>query len=100
MNSQQRQSATQHRPNLRPRLILTTRAVAAIGIAVAAVGLTITALDPPAAAAATGSQSCVNGVVPLNPYVINCNLPKRGDQILGAAPDAGAIIACRHNVAC
>lgn len=51
---------------------------------------------PPAAAA----PDCVNGVVPLNPYVVNCNLPPRKTQVIGAAPDAGAIIACRHNPIC
>ena len=51
------------------------------------------------AAVASGS-SCVDGVVPLNPYVVNCNLPARGNHIVGAAPDAGAIIACRHNLTC
>ncbi len=53
----------------------------------------------PSAAVASGS-ACVDGVVPLNPYVVNCNLPARGNQIVGAAPDAGAIIACRHNLTC
>ena len=43
---------------------------------------------------------CVNGVVPLNPYVQNCNLPTRQPRVRGAAPDAGAIIACRHNPWC
>jgi hypothetical protein len=53
--------------------------------------------DHPGAAVA---QPCVNGVVPLNPYVVNCNLPDRGNHVRGAAPDAGAIIACRHNPWC
>ncbi len=39
-------------------------------------------------------------MVPLNPYVVNCNLPPRGHQVIGAAPDAGAIIACRHVPSC
>ena len=52
---------------------------------------------PPPAAAAPG---CTNGVVPLNPYVVNCNLPPRKSQVIGAAPDAGALIACRHNPIC
>jgi hypothetical protein len=46
------------------------------------------------------AQPCVNGVVPLNPYIVNCNLPPRGNRVRGAAPDAGAIIACRHNPWC
>lgn len=44
---------------------------------------------------------CVNGVVPWNPYVVNCNLPPRkGPKVRGAAPDAGAIIACRNHPGC
>jgi hypothetical protein len=43
---------------------------------------------------------CVNGVIPWNPYVVNCNLPPRGPRVRGAAPDAGAIIACRDRPGC
>jgi hypothetical protein len=89
--------------DLRPRLIPATavRIVAAVGIAIATLGLGITAFSPPATAQiATGQQPCVNGIVPLNPYVVNCNLPSRGNHVIGAAPDAGAIISCRHNLAC
>lgn len=57
-------------------------------------------LTPPEAQASAGPQSCVNGVIPLNPYVVNCNLPRRGNQVIGAAPDAGALIACRHSPTC
>ncbi|CAN5657149.1 hypothetical protein BH09ACT8_BH09ACT8_14370 [soil metagenome] len=58
-------------------------------------------LAPPPAVVASGSGSpCVPGVIPLNPYVVNCNLPARGNQVVGAAPDAGAIIACRNQPAC
>jgi hypothetical protein len=46
------------------------------------------------------AQPCVNGVVPLNPYVVNCNLGQRPPKIRGSAPDAGAIIACRHDPVC
>lgn len=86
---------------LRPR---TQRVVVVAGLAAAAltVGLgpaVSDALASPSAASDFGS-SCVNGVVPLNPYVVNCNLPTRGTQVIGAAPDAGAIIACRHQPAC
>ncbi len=45
-------------------------------------------------------QPCVNGVIPWNPYVVNCNLPPRGPWVRGAAPDAGAIIACRDHPGC
>ena len=46
------------------------------------------------------AQPCVNGVIPWNPYVVNCNLPPRGPRVRGAAPDAGAIIACRDHPGC
>ena len=47
------------------------------------------------------ARPCVNGVVPWNPYVVNCNLPPRkGPKVRGAAPDAGAIIACRNHPGC
>ncbi|MHC9296965.1 hypothetical protein ACRCUN_31260 [Mycobacterium sp. LTG2003] len=58
---------------------------------------------------AVGSQStptadarpCVNGVIPWNPYIVNCNLPPRTTpKVRGAAPDAGAIIACRDRPGC
>ena len=53
------------------------------------------------AIAVADNASCINGVFPLNPYVPNCNLPPRsGPQVIGAAPDAGALIACRHNPIC
>lgn len=58
---------------------------------------------PPPAVVASGSgsgSSCVPGVIPLNPYVVNCNLPARGNRVVGAAPDAGAIIACRNQPVC
>jgi hypothetical protein len=46
------------------------------------------------------ARPCVNGVIPWNPYVVNCNLPPRGPRVRGAAPDAGAIIACRDHPGC
>lgn len=57
-------------------------------------------LTPPPAATTASPRNCVNGVIPLNPYVVNCNLPPRGNHVIGAAPDAGAIIACRHVPIC
>ena len=47
-----------------------------------------------------GAPRCVNGVVPVNPYVDYCFLPPRSPRIRGQAPDAGAIIACRGVPAC
>jgi hypothetical protein len=66
---------------------------------IAATALTV-ALAPVAAPPATAAPDCVNGVVPLNPYVVNCSLPPRQSHVIGAAPDAGAIIACRHVPIC
>jgi hypothetical protein len=43
---------------------------------------------------------CYNGVIPLNPYAQSCTLPSNQPQVRGAAPDAGAIIACRHHPGC
>jgi len=48
----------------------------------------------------TVAQPCVNGVVPGNPYIVNCNLRPRPPRIMGSAPDAGAIIACRNWPGC
>lgn len=78
-------TATRHR----------ARRVAMAGLAAAA--LTVAA---PVTTASAETPDCVNGVIPLNPYVVNCNLPARGNQVIGAAPDAGAIIACRHVPTC
>ena len=63
-------------------------------IATATLAVTVTPVAGPRASAA---PDCTNGVVPLNPYVVNCGLPPRKTQVIGAAPDAGALIACRHN---
>jgi hypothetical protein len=47
------------------------------------------------------ADTCINGVAPWNPYVVNCNLPARTiPKVRGAAPDAGAIIACRDKPGC
>ncbi|MBJ7337351.1 hypothetical protein [Mycolicibacterium sp.] len=79
------------------RLVVAGLATAAVGFALAPAGLD--ALAPSSGTTASGSD-CVDGVVPLNPYIVNCNLPARADHVVGAAPDAGAIIACRHNLTC
>jgi len=84
-----------------PTSAATVRIVAVVGLAIAALALVVAAFGPPATDIAIGPQSCIDGIVPLNPYVANCGLPQRqGEQVIGAAPDAGAIIACRHNPAC
>ena len=74
------------------RLVLTGSAAASFLVAVPAL---VSESDTHQSA-----QPCVNGVIPWNPYVVNCNLPPRGPKIRGAAPDAGAIIACRYHPGC
>jgi hypothetical protein len=66
----------------------------------AAAALLIMTLAPVATPPAAAAPGCTNGIVPLNPYVTNCNLPPRKSQVIGAAPDAGALIACRHSPIC
>lgn len=79
---------------------IVTAALAAAALSVPLVPAATETLTPPEAVASAGPPDCVNGVVPLNPYVVNCNLPKRPTRVIGSAPDAGAIIACRHVPIC
>lgn len=72
---------------------LTAAAVAAVGFAVAPTALFGQVGAQPAVQ--NVAQPCVNGVVPGNPYIVNCNLGPRPPRVAGSAPDAGAIIACR-----
>lgn len=69
-----------------------------LGCACVAGGALLAVLMPGHAGAspppASPDEPCINGVWPLNPYVVNCNLPPRGKRVLGSAPDAGALIAC------
>ncbi|MCV7180116.1 hypothetical protein [Mycolicibacterium sphagni] len=46
------------------------------------------------------AQGCYNGVLPWNPDLQSCSLPPVQPRVRGAAPDAGAIIACRHHPGC
>ena len=73
------------------------RISAGLGSAVALAAAGLVAAAP---AVADSGQPCINGVWPLNPYVVNCNLPPRQGRVLGSAPDAGALIACRGNPQC
>ena len=75
------------------RLIIT-------GAAAAAFVITPSVLIEHDTAVADQAQPCINGVSPGNPYIQNCNLPPRRPQVRGAAPDAGAIIACRNWPGC
>jgi hypothetical protein len=80
------------------------RAVRPLLLAGASVSITIApamlTIETPKPAVEIMGAPCVNGVVPLNPYIVNCNLPPRGPRIRGQAPDAGAIIACRNVPGC
>jgi len=85
---------------------LTTRAsrvLRPVLIGAIAIAFTIvpTVLRSPTTTLQATGDPCVNGVVPWNPYVVNCNLPTRSiPKVRGAAPDAGAIIACRDKPGC
>lgn len=46
------------------------------------------------------ADSCYNGVNVLNPSGNSCTLPGPVNKIRGSAPDANAIIACRHHPGC
>lgn len=74
------------------RLIVTASAAASFLIAAPAMVSQVETRE--------SAQPCVNGVIPWNPYVVNCNLPPRQPRVRGAAPDAGAIIACRDHPGC
>ncbi|WP_236147524.1 hypothetical protein [Mycolicibacterium sp. CH28] len=43
---------------------------------------------------------CYDGIIPWNPYLQSCSLPSTQPRVRGAAPDPGAIIACRHHPGC
>lgn len=75
------------------------RSIIAAALAVAAISVPVVAQSP-AAQLSAGPGPCYNGVFPLNPNVANCSLPPRQTRVLGAAPDAGAIINCRGNPQC
>ncbi|GFG53008.1 hypothetical protein [Mycolicibacterium agri] len=77
-------------------LRLVTAAAAAASFLIAAPAL----VQDAAPRASAQPRPCVNGVIPWNPYVVNCNLPPRQPRVRGAAPDAGAIIACRNHPGC
>ncbi|WGI32545.1 hypothetical protein QDT91_25815 [Mycolicibacterium aubagnense] len=80
-----------------------SRLLLSVFIGAIAIAFTIvpTALRSPATSVQAGGDPCVNGVVPWNPYVVNCNLPARNiPKVRGAAPDAGAIIACHGRPVC
>ena len=47
------------------------------------------------------AQPCYNGFIPGAPFIPSCTLPgPQGPRIRGQAPDANAIIACRHLPGC
>jgi hypothetical protein len=48
----------------------------------------------------TEADGCYNGVTVLDPYGTSCTLPGPVGKDRGSAPDANAIIACRHHPGC
>ena len=82
------------------RLLATALALGALAATSTPAVSDVVAPPPATTAEGPAGPPCVNGVVPLNPYVVNCNLPPRGPHIIGAAPDAGELIACRHIPIC
>jgi hypothetical protein len=46
------------------------------------------------------ADGCYNGVTVLDPYGNTCTLPGPVHKVRGSAPDASAIIACRHHPGC
>ncbi|TGB41064.1 hypothetical protein [Mycolicibacterium peregrinum] len=74
----------------------------AVGAAAVAVVIAPTAVSGQVSTgpAEIHAEPCVNGVIPWNPYVVNCNLQPRPPRVRGSAPDAGAIIACRGRPGC
>lgn len=72
----------------------------AVGAAAVAAVVTPTAVWASPKVAEIQAEPCVNGVIPWNPYVVNCNLQPRPPRVRGSAPDAGAIIACRDRPGC
>ena len=47
------------------------------------------------------AQPCYNGTIPWAPYVQSCTIPgPQAPRVRGSAPDANAIIACRHHPGC
>jgi hypothetical protein len=45
-------------------------------------------------------SGCYNGTTTLNPYGSSCSIPGPVNKVRGSAPDANAIIACRHHPGC
>jgi hypothetical protein len=48
----------------------------------------------------TQAGGCYSGVTVLDPYGTSCTLTGPVDKVRGSAPDANAIIACRHHPGC
>ena len=71
-------------------------AAAALAFIIAPTAVLMSSDDGTAARA----DGCYNGVPVLNPYVQSCTLPGPVNKIRGSAPDANAIIACRHHPGC
>jgi hypothetical protein len=71
-------------------------AAAALAFTIAPTAILMSSDDGTSAQA----DGCYNGVTVLNPYGKSCTLPGPVNKIRGSAPDANAIIACRHHPGC
>jgi hypothetical protein len=78
----------------------TARVVLAGAAALTLIAGPTAVLDNGTASTGNLAYPCYNGIVPGNPYVQSCSLPRKTPQVRGAAPDAGAIIACRNFPGC
>jgi hypothetical protein len=67
--------------------------------AIAAAGLFLSTIDGRVIPSGL-AQPCYNGVTPYSPSSASCTLPGPINKIRGSAPDANAIIACRHDPGC
>jgi hypothetical protein len=78
-----------------PRLSrLTVAAAAALAVTVAPMAMLVST------SASAQASGCYGGVTVLNPYASSCSIPGPVNRVRGSAPDANAIIACRHHPGC
>jgi hypothetical protein len=77
----------------RPLLRLATSAAIAIAFTVVPTAVLMSS-------EASTEAGCYNGATVLDPYGSSCTLPGPVGKVRGSAPDANAIIACRHHPGC
>ncbi|MCV7227293.1 hypothetical protein H7J73_14760 [Mycolicibacterium komossense] len=69
-------------------------------MAIAAACIVAPTLGFPSSDVSTVADGCYNGATVLDPYGSSCTLPGPVGKVRGSAPDANAIIACRHHPGC